>query len=287
MTQQSGNEGQGAGGGGSGGEGGGQPWYAGFQDPQVKEWVGSVNGASPESIAQKAWHLEKVLGADKAGRAVIWPKDDADTEGWSQIHAKLGRPAKPEEYELVVPEGDNGDFAKTVAPVLHKLGITKAQAKGLSEFLNEHGSAQQRAQAEKAASEGKAADLELRGAWGAAYEKNAEMVERAAAKFGMTSEQLLALRQAMGPKNAMEFMHKIGATLVEDSFVGGDGVRSNGAMTPAAAKQRLEELKGDTAWLDKLLAGDTKVRAEKDALDAAVMGITIEELRALQTGRAA
>ena len=80
------------------------------------------------------------------------PGKDATPEEWAAFYGQLGRPETPEGYELPLPEGDDGAFAKEMAPILHKHGVTAAQAKGLADDWNAMVQAQQaQAQAAEAA----------------------------------------------------------------------------------------------------------------------------------------
>lgn len=73
--------------------------------------------------------LEKVPGL------VNLPKDDKP-ESWAPIFAKLGRPEKPEEYEIPVPEGQAE--LKEFRAWAHEIGLTKTQAKALASKWNDY-----------------------------------------------------------------------------------------------------------------------------------------------------
>ena len=73
---------------------------------------------------------------DPAPAALTMPGKDATPEEWSAFYAQIGRPETPEGYELPLPEGDDGTFAKQMAPILHKHGVTAEQAKGLAADWN-------------------------------------------------------------------------------------------------------------------------------------------------------
>ena len=106
MDQAGGEGGEGGGaGGGAGGEGGGASgaWYDSFQDVGVKDWLKSYNDAypNPEAVAQKAYNLERFVGAEKSGRGVITPKKDAPAQEWQEFYRKVGGvPEKPDGYKL-------------------------------------------------------------------------------------------------------------------------------------------------------------------------------------------
>lgn len=99
-------------------------------------------------------------------------------------------PPSPDAYELPVPDGESADFAKSIAPVLHKAGLSVAQAKTLAAEWNTLQATQRQAaqQAEVAAAQAaaQAAQREaaaLKTEWGAEHEANTEHARRAAMRF--------------------------------------------------------------------------------------------------------
>ena len=63
----------------------------------------------------------------EAAPALAMPGKDATPEEWAAFYGQLGRPETPEGSELPLPEGDDGAFAKQMAPILHKHGVTAAK----------------------------------------------------------------------------------------------------------------------------------------------------------------
>ena len=51
-------------------------------------------------------------------------------------------PATADAYEIPVPDGESPEFAKAVAPLFHKAGLSATQAKALAEGWNEMQAAQ-------------------------------------------------------------------------------------------------------------------------------------------------
>ena len=79
-------------------------------------------------------------------------------------------------------------------------------------------------------------------------------IDAAAAKFGMSQDQLLGLRQAMGPVEAMKFMDNIASRMGESPMDKGQA-DTGGVMTPQQAQNELAKLGTDSkfmeAWLNK------------------------------------
>lgn len=285
MDSDGGDGGQGGGGTGSaspqgtgaaGGDGGAtKPWYSEFKDPDTKAWLGSFKEGTypdPESLAIKAFNLERFMGAEKAGRGVILPKPDAKPEEWQAFWKKTGAvPDKPDGYKI--------DEALAKDPMViklrdhaHKIGMP---AQFLQETLNWYG------QEAKAMMEAQAAEFEQRGEadmqklhtdWGASYDAKVEAGRRAAKMFipHNNPEELENLihrmEGAIGTYATMNIFANIGERISEHGFVDGDGTSAGGGITPEGARLRIRELKADTEWASKFAAGDADARREWDKL---------------------
>lgn len=99
-------------------------------------------------------------------------------------------PATADAYEIPVPDGESPEFAKAVAPLFHKAGLSAAQAKALAEGWNEMQASQRGAAAQAEADAATAAeaaakreDATLQAEWGKDYAANKEHARRAAMQF--------------------------------------------------------------------------------------------------------
>lgn len=262
------------------------PWYGADAGDDIKGFVELKGWDAPTKAIASYRELEQFVGADKAGRGVVWPKDETDVEGWKAINAKLGVPETPDAYKLPVPEGGSADFAKAIAPVMHKLGLSAKQAEGLAQYVNQF----EAEQASRFETESKArAEQEIakfKADLGAAYGPTVELGKRAAKTFGVTDEQFSALEESLGLKGTVELFAAIGKKLGEDTFVG-DGTLVGGDVSPQAASVRLEQLRNDREWVAKVLAGDVKAIEEKERLEANQLGMSLAAYRSALTGKAA
>ena len=77
---------------------------------------------------------------------LVMPGKDATPEQWGEFYKQVGRPDAPEGYELPVPEGDDGAFAKQASGWMHEAGLSKDQAAKLAVKWNELAATQQAAQ---------------------------------------------------------------------------------------------------------------------------------------------
>lgn len=168
------------------------------------------------------------------------PGKDATPEQWAEFYAKIGRPETPDAYELPLPEGDDGAFAKEMAPILHKHGITAEQAKGLAGDWNAMVAAQQQQaqaaeqQAAQAAHVQNTAEATaLKAEWGQQFDTNMHHAKQAVQQFlpkDKAAETISALESKLGYKATIQFLHNIGKGLAEHDAA---GMGANNAGTPA------------------------------------------------------
>ena len=230
---------------------------------QLGELVKAKGWKGPADALLSYQNLEKVFGADKAGRTILAPKSDDDAEGWTAVYNRLGRPESPDKYELPVPEGDDGSFAQAAAPVLHELGLTAKQAKGLAEWWNEASSKRIEMEQESFSSRSEAEYKELQREWGAAAAQNEELAKRAVLKFskeaGIDESTFDAMERAMGTSKLMKLFHAIGSQFAEADFVASDAPSGN-AMTPQQAKNKIAGMFADQEFMSRYLNTDERVR---------------------------
>jgi hypothetical protein len=218
-------------------------------------------------VVKSYQNLEKLLGADRAGNAVILPKPDASAEEVSAFYNRLGRPAEATGYKIDVPEGGSQEFAQAYAGWAHELGLTNKQAETLAARWNETAAANATAQSQAKQAQFQTDDVALRSEWGGAFAQNLAHAQNAARGLGLDAGTIDKLSDALGHKGTMALLQKIGAGMGEATFVAGDSDRSFGAaMTPAQAKSEIKRLTSDTAFIARYTSGDSAARAEMSRL---------------------
>lgn len=260
-----------AGGAPAGGDAGG-----GGTAVQNFDWgkTGGVDAAGLAIIQERQWknpaemlnsyrNLEKLTGVP-ANQLIKLPKGN-DPGEWGLIYDKMGRPKTPEAYNLPIPEGDKGEFAKVAGKWFHEAGLSEAQGRKLAEIWNGYTKSMSDAETIRMTEQTTIEINDLKKSWGNEYQSRSAIVDRAGTAFGMTNDQLEALKIAMGPKAAMEFMYNIGSKIaVEDANLIGAG--SNGGkfttMTPEVAKAEIMRLKKDRSFGQQMVSGDPKVKSE-------------------------
>lgn len=239
-------------------------WYEGFPE-EIRGLVETKGWKTPVDAIQSYTNLEKFLGADKAGRGLVLPKDDAGAEEWSQVYDRLGRPQSPDEYQLPVPDGSDGAFAQEAAGKFHELGLTAKQAEQLVSWFNEKSSGALSAQESQVAQSAEKQMSELQQEWGKDFDANIEAGRRATRQFGVQEEMLAKMEGAIGTKEMLKLFASIGKGMGEDSFVESGGAGKFG-MSPEAARVRIGNLKSDPNWTAKYLAGDAGAKEELQRL---------------------
>ena len=238
------------------------------------EWATGADELTSGYIQNKGWdsplkavesyrNLEKLLGADKAGNAVVIPKADADTKEWNAVFDRLGRPSEPAGYKVTLPEGGDQNFHNTSLSKMHELGLTKAQGENLMNWYNQTVSQQMQQMETQRVESFNAEEAQVRSEWGAAYTQNLASAQAAARGLGLNSDTIDALSGALGHKATMNLLAQIGGKLGEDKFVSGDLNTSFGnAMTPAQAKAQIQGLMSDRDFTSKYLKGDADAKAK-------------------------
>jgi hypothetical protein len=233
--------------GGGGGGGGDKPWYGDFgadAEPEFKQFVTSKAYADPMTALRSHWNAEKLVGAP-ADQIVKLPKAD-DKAGWDGVWNKLGRPEKPDGYELPLPAGDDGSFGKTAANWFHQAGVPKQAAQSITKAWNEHINgvvAKQRQDAEaKATGELNALKTE----WGNDFTKNEEFARRGLREYGkragLDDTDLGTLEYAIGTTKMLKLFKALGESTKEGDFHNDEGGNNNlGGTTPAAARTKIDE----------------------------------------------
>ena len=239
------------------------PWYQEFPE-DLRGFVENKGWKSPTDAITGYVNLEKFLGADKAGRGLVLPKDETSPE-WDQVYDRLGRPKSPDEYKLPVPDNDTGEFAKMAAETFHKLGLNTKQAQALAEWYNGKSQEMMGLQAEQQVQRSEQELMELQREWGPKFDANVAAGQKAAAALGIDVDTMTAIENAVGTKRMLAGFAEIGRMLAEDSFVEGSSGGKFG-ISPEAARARIRDLQADREWSAKYLGGNADAKAELQRL---------------------
>lgn len=170
---------------------------------------------------------------------------DEDKAGWDAFYAKLGRPAKADDYKFErpgeLPKGVSYNEAaeKGFRELAHSIGLTGNQAKALHAWQMSETLGKADAMA-KAADE---AAVALKKEWGASYNQRMAAARGVIRQYG--GPELAAELDAGLGNNPMlaRMLSKIGAELIEDGLVQGDG----GSLVPTVSelKEKIAEIRNN------------------------------------------
>ncbi len=245
--------------------GAGADWTSGLPE-LTRGFVQNKGFKGPEDLVTSYQNLEKHFGVP-ADRLVTLPKDETDAEGWGKVYGRLGRPEKPEGYGFKDKDGKQTPFQTWAEKTFHENGLSGKQAQALVQkydaFHAEHQKAQENAFNQKVEQEISG----LKSEWGMAHDQHIKQAQAAFKTLGVPDAAVDALERQLGYSATMKLFQKIGAKMGESEFVSGDRGDSFGAaMTPEAAKAKIQELKSDKEFTKAWAAGGTKEKAELDRL---------------------
>ena len=246
-------------------------WYDTIEDPTVKTWAAAKGFKDPLAATESAYHLEKLLGFDRAGRTLVIPDEKSTPEEIKAYNAKVGIPESPDGYNIRGSDGQPTEFGKWASELFHKAGVPAKSAESIVKAFTEYTSAETAKQDQVFAAQ---ADLDMKtinAEWGAASAQNMELAKRAAAQFipgtpEERQESLSAIERAMGTAAMLRLFARIGGGLGEHKMHGDTGSGS-GLMTPAQAQQRINELKADKTWASRYTTGGTASKEFKEMQD--------------------
>jgi hypothetical protein len=242
-------------------------WLGEGVDELTLGYVQNKGWDNPLKAIQSYQNLEKLLGADKAGNAVVIPKADADPKDWAQVYDKLGRPGDPKGYKVNTPEGGNKEFQDQVLTKIHELGLTKNQGEALVNWYNETAQGQIAAQQQAKAAQFQQDDSAIHQEWGAAYTQNLAQAQSAARALGLDAATIDKISDALGHKGTLQLLQKIGSKAAESDFVSGDSNnRFGNIMSPPQAKSEIKSLMGDKDFVSKYLAKNAEAVARMTQL---------------------
>jgi len=233
---------------------------------ELRGYVQNKGFKDPSAVVDSYRNLEKLRGVPQERLLTLPEKDDAPE--WNGIYERLGKPKSADEYAFELPEAakDPG-FEKWAKDTFHANGISKKAAENIMKQYGEYFNNQMTSTIEGDKAKLASEVSSLKKEWGAAYEQNSRIADRAAEVFGMNEPTLLALKESMGPAAAMKFLHTIGSKLGEGNFVTGDNKGGGfGVLTPSAARDRITALKADSDFSSRYLKGDLGARQEMEKL---------------------
>jgi hypothetical protein len=230
----------------------------------LKGYVQTKGFKEPKDVVESYRNFEKLQGVPK--ERLLQLPESLETGDMAAIWERLGKPKEAKEYKIEVPK-ELGDekFNEWAKETFHKLNMPRGMAEGFINALSERQKGALLEMTDNKLAKVKADETALKKDWGQAFEQNSNIANQAAAKFGISKEELTSLGNSLGPAKAMKFLHKLGEGIGEASFVTGNTAPS-GHMTPEQAKTQIRELIRDSDFHRRLSAGDVDAKARWDRL---------------------
>lgn len=276
----SGGTGDGGGSGGNPPAGGNAVWHEGMDaellgHAQTHGWANLDGPAAAKAALTAHYNAKKLMGVPP-DQLLRWPKDANDTEGWNNLYSRLGVPKEAKDYDFsTVLRANNQPLDEALVGALRKAAFTqhlpKEQAIGMAKAVAEHLDAVATREASEKTAKLQAERDTLKTNWAQAPEAFMVLAKSAAARLGVTPEEITALEGTIGYARVMEMFKTIGEKIGEHPYLvppGGGG----GPMSREQAVARKAELKNDKDWVSKYLAGGAEQKREMAALDAIIVG---------------
>lgn len=234
-----------------------KPFYSdwGLSQEQVG-FIQSLQYKDAGALIDGLKNTRSYIGIDKNDLIKI-PKPDKDGNvDYTEVWNRLGR---PETADYGLPDTD---FAKAIAPELHKIGITKSQADSLVSFIEAYEKSERKAAEDGARDVNTKAEEALKKEWGADYEVKSEavgeFVRKLATDLNFTGEDFDNLQKTMGYDKAMKLLY---------AFAGDGAIKdlsgyTAGKETPEVAAYKLKELMADPETAKSLAKNDPKIHKE-------------------------
>lgn len=240
-------------------------WTSGLPE-EMKGYVQNKGFKDPSAVVESYRNFEKLMGVPQ-DRMIKLPEKADDKAAWDSIYNRLGRPEKPEEYGIKNPEGKDDPGVEWARKTFHELGLTRTQAEALYQKYSGFSADAMKAQETAAALEAQNQEAALKKEWGAEFDQRAKVAKAAATKFGLTGEVIDAMEKSAGFTGIMKFLHEVGASVGEDSFVTPGQKGSSGLPSKQAALQKIKDLYSDADFGRRLESGDVATKNEWDRLN--------------------
>jgi len=213
-------------------------WSAGF-DADAKALVAAKGWRGPEDALKSYAHLERLMG----GERIALPAADAAPEAWDAVYARLGRPARADDYALEKPEGVaySDDLAAGFRQAAFAAGLSDRQAQALHDFYVRTAVERTEDEAARGAAASEELELELRRTWGSQYDAKVALARRAARAFA-PPEALDALSASLDAPALLALFARIGEAMGEDRLVGDGGALL--ALGPDQARSEIARIEG-------------------------------------------
>jgi hypothetical protein len=233
----------------------------------LRDWLKATGVKDLNGLAKIARDNQAALR--DSGRVKV-PGEGASEAEIKAYHAAIGVPEDAKGYQLAeikdaagAPVPLNTPLLDRLAGVAHKAGVPKAAYEALvGDFVQsqlEEMATQDAAQQADAAKKVKE--------WGGEANAKTAAVNAGLEALGITREETLKIRAALGAGRALDIFSKLGEGVAEDVMLRGDrGAGQRFGITGAEAQRQINAMRADKATADKMMIKGTPERERYDRL---------------------
>ena len=217
-------------------------WLKGIDDPALQESKFLHRFADVKTLAQNALAAKQTLSK----KLVDIPNAESTPEQWNEFHTALGRPSKPEEYQITF-KGEDGKPLKIKDQSIDALIRNAAYKVGAN---NDGFNTIIEAIMEREASLPNMARESLEKEWKGDFEKNRQIADKA---FQSLPESLQTeIAETVGPHPAiMKMLLEIGKHTMNDSLPDSLTKPKTEMESEGELQKRFDELRNDSAFKNR------------------------------------
>jgi len=234
-----------------------KPWWDALPE-NLKTTAAAKQWKDPAAAVESYVNLEKIMGADKANRTVMLPKDDASPEELAGFYKALGVPEAADKYEIKVPEGMSPEIIDEAKGWMHQANVPSKLAQQLVDAVAKS----EAAKMEQWAKQSKAEMNDLAVEWGSKFEDNAEVARRAFRAAGLTPEQSERIEMVVGTKTFMQMFHKFGMNMSEAAAPAPGQGGGQFVMNKAEAQRKADMLRASPDFQARYLSPNNLIRQQ-------------------------
>jgi hypothetical protein len=211
---------------------------------------------SIDALADSYYNAQKMIGVPRDQLLRLPTSDKA--EDWAPVYDRLGRPAKPDDYKLKVPEGfppAQKSYVDSVSKAAHEAGLSQKQFDAVQNWL--YTQAGQTMAQQKASADATAANWvgSLKTEWGQAFDTKVQQSKDAIAHYDaalkLNGDLVKALNET-GLGNHPGFAKLfagLARNLHEDGKLTGKAFGESALQSPVEAQQQIAALRQDTNFM--------------------------------------
>lgn len=221
---------------------------------------------TPGDLLKSYMEAQSFVGMDK-NTLIKVPKADAEGNvDYSEVFKALGRPDDVAGYEL------QGEVAEMFMPKFLELGITKSQAKALSEKWEEVAAKGQELQMNEVKKSHAEQVNHLKEVWGKDYDMNVELGNEAfanlASELDLKEDDLPKMAAVIGTDKVAMLMLKLAGD--RDTGIKNLSNYEAGQETVETAAYKIQQMRDDPEVAKKIMENDKKTIDEMNRLTAIV-----------------